>query len=59
MKTSSIFPAFCHATFHHSLIWRAVMYPDRGSITQVYLDRDTFEFIQGHMTKHQPMTVPV
>ena len=59
MKTGSIFPAFCHATFHHSLIRRAVMYPDRGSITQVYLDRDTFEFIQGRVTKHQPMTVPV
>ena len=26
------------------------MYPDRGSITKVYLDRDTFEFIQGHVT---------
>ena len=34
------------------------MYPERGSIGQAYLDRDSFEFIQGHVTKHQPMTVP-
>ena len=41
VKTGSVFPAFCHATFHHSLIRRAVMYPERGRIAQVCLDRDT------------------
>ena len=35
------------------------MYPERGTIAQVYLDRDTFDFIQGHVTKLQPMAVPV
>ena len=59
VKTGSVFPAFCHATFHHSLIRRAVMYPERGTIAQVYLDRDIFDFIQGHVTKHQPMAGPV
>ena len=39
------FSAFCHATFHHSLIRRAVMYPKRAAIAQVYLDRDKFDFI--------------
>ena len=43
-KTSN--PAICHATFHHT---RAVMYPERG----------TFDFNHGHVTKNQPMTVPV
>ena len=59
VKTSSVFPTFCHATFHHFLIRRAVMYPEQGTIAQVYLDRDTFDFIQGHVTKLQPMAVPV
>ena len=59
MKTGSVFPAFCHATFHHSLIRRAVMYSQRGTIAQVCLDQDTFDFMQGHVTKHQQMAVPV
>ena len=32
VRTGSVFPTFCHATFHHSLIRRAVMYPERGTI---------------------------
>ena len=32
---------------------------ERGTIAQMYHDRDTFDFIQGHVTKNQPMTVPV
>ena len=31
----------------------------RGTIAQMYHDRDTFHFIQGHATKNQPMAVPV
>ena len=36
-----------------------VMYPERGTIAQMYHDRDSFYFIQGHVTKNQPMAVPV
>ena len=32
---------------------------ERGTIAQIYHDRDTFHFIQGHATKNQPMAVPV
>ena len=32
---------------------------ERGTIAQIYHDRDTFHFIQGHVTKNQPMAVPV
>ena len=39
----SVFPAVCHATFH------------RASITCC----DTVDFSQGHVTKNQPMAVPV
>ena len=42
-KTGSAFPAFCHATFHHALISRG------GTIAQMYQDRDTFDFSQGHV----------
>ena len=29
-----------------------------GSIAQMYHDRDTFDFSQGHETKNQPTAVP-
>ena len=35
------------------------MYPERGTIAQMYHDRDTFDFSQGHVTKNLPMAVPV
>ena len=38
---------------------RAVMYPERDTIAQMYHDRDTFDFSQGHVTKNQPMAVRV
>ena len=34
----------------------AVLYPEQGTL---YHERDTFDFSQGHMTKNQPMAVPV
>ena len=34
------------------------MYPERGT-AQMYHDRDKFDFSQGHVTKNQPMAVPV
>ena len=38
----------------------AVMYPERGTVVaQIYHNRDTFDFSQGHVTKNQPMAVPV
>ena len=41
-------------------LWsRAVMYPERGTIAQMYHKRYTFDFSQGHVTKNQPMEVPV
>ena len=36
-----------------------VMYPERGTIAQMYHDRDIFYFSQGHVTKNQQMAVPV
>ena len=37
----------------------AVMYPERGTVVaQIYHNRDTFDFSQGHVTKNQPMAVP-
>ena len=57
-KTGSVFPSFCHATFYHALMF-IVMYPERDTIAQMYHDRDSFYFIQGHVTKNQPMAVPV
>ena len=41
------------------LLSRAVMYPKGGTITQMYQNRDTVDFSQGHVTKNQPMAVPV
>ena len=35
------------------------MYPERDTIAQMYLDRDTFDLSQGHVTKNQPMAVHV
>ena len=57
-KTGSVFPIFCHTTFHHALItfcnvsWG-------GTHCLMYHDQDTFDFRQHHMTKNQPMAVPV
>ena len=51
-KTGSVFPAFCHANFHHACI-------PSGVHCLMYHDRDTFDFSQGHVTKNQPMAVPV
>ena len=40
------------------MLWsRAVMYPERG--TTINNDRDTFDFRKDHVTKNQPMAVPV
>ena len=42
------------------MVWsRAVMYPERGTIAQMYHARDTFDFSQDYVTKNQPMAVPV
>ena len=30
-----------------------LLYPKRGTIAQLYHDRDTFEFSKGHVTKNQ------
>ena len=37
------------------------MYPEWGTIffAQMYPDQDTFDFSQGHVTKYQPLAVPV
>ena len=35
------------------------MYPEWGAIAEMYHDRDTFDFSQGHLSKNQPMAVPV
>ena len=43
-----------------TMLWsRAVMYPERGTVAQMPHDRDTLNFSQGHVTKSQPMAVPV
>ena len=57
-KTGSVFPAFCHTTFHHALITCCNVYR-RDTIAKMYHDRGTFDFSQGHVTKNQPMAVPV
>ena len=61
-KSGSVFPAFCHATFHHALI-TCCNVSRAGYIAQCItiakIDRGTFDFSQGHVTKNQPMTVPV
>ena len=55
--TGSVFLVFCHATFHHALITYCNV--SRAGFAQVYHDRDTFDFSQGHVTRNQPMAVPV
>ena len=60
VKNGSVFPAFCHA--RSTMLWsRVVMYPKRGTIAQMYHDRNTVHLIlcQDHVTKNQPMAVPV
>ena len=44
-----------HFKFSHTLI----TYGARTATAQLYLDRDTFEFDQGHVTKNQPVTMLV
>ena len=51
------FPPFCLATFQHALITccnvsRAGYNCSRA---QMYHDRDTFDFSEGHETKNQPL----
>ena len=58
-KAGSVFPDFCHTTFHHALIGY-LRYPEKGTIAQMYHDRDTYDSSQGHVTKNKPiMAVPV
>ena len=57
-KTGSVFPSFCHATFHHALITCCNQSRAGYDPAQIYHDRDTFDFIQGHVTKNQPVAVP-
>ena len=57
-KTSSVFPAFCQATFHHALIMCCSVF-QAGYKCLMYHDRDTFDFSAGHLTKTKPMVVPV
>ena len=55
----SIFPNLC--------LWRRSLRSNVGGIdpeklyraTLMHHDRDTFDFSQGHVTKNQPMAVPV
>ena len=40
----------------------AVVYPEWGTIfyiADMYLDQETFDFSQGHVTKNQPKAFPV
>ena len=39
-KTDSVFPAFCHATFHHDLI-KCCNDPKRGTVAQIYHDQES------------------
>ena len=58
-KTGSVFPAFYQATFHHALITCSNESRAGYNPAQIYHDRDTFDFSQGHVNKNQPMAVPV
>ena len=51
------FPAFSHTTFYHALIKCCNV--ARAGYTLMYNDRDAFYFSQGHVTKDQPMAVPI
>jgi len=52
------FPPF--VTPLSTMLWsRAVMYGPSGVHCLMYHDRDTFDFSQGHLTKNQPMALPV
>jgi len=57
-KTGRVFSAFCHSTFHHALI-TCCNVAQVGYITKCITIRNTFAFSQGHVTKNQPMAVPV
>ena len=46
----------------HDLYWENKTYKLKMSLAQMYHDyhdRDTFDFSEGHVTKNQPMAVPV
>ena len=45
--------------FSPSCFDHVLLYPERGTIAELYHARDTFEFSQGLVTKNQPMIVPV
>ena len=57
-KTGCVFHAFCHTTFQHALI-TCCNVSRAEYIAQMYHDRDTFNFSQGHVNKNWPMAVPV
>ena len=50
---------------HESENWQFfllfLLYPERGTISELYHNRDIyiFEFSQDHVTKNQPVAVPV
>ena len=49
-----------YAIFNSVMHWsRAVAFVARATTVQLYPGRDTFEFEQRHVTKNQPITVPV
>ena len=58
-KTGSVFPAFCHTTFHHALITCCNVSRAGYIACVMYHDRDTFDFSQGLVARNQLMTAPV
>ena len=48
--TSSVVPAFCHATFHHAFI--TCCNESRAGYNPAQIYRDTLDFSQGHVTKN-------
>ena len=54
VKTGSVFPPFCHATFHHALITCCNVFRANFPSGEVH-----FDFTQGHVTKNQLMAAPV
>ena len=43
------------------LLLLLLLYPERGTVSELYHNRDIyiFEFSQDHVTKNQPVAVPV
>ena len=48
-----------YVTLLFTMLWLRAVYLERGTIAQMYYERDTFDFSQCHVTKDQPMEVPV